>query len=141
MNHDPTEKLLEMVKMDGLALSRGTIEIFGEARNALNKQGGDETARRAIELASQGKQPEDISVKTFNNLSDWLMALLIVGIMKAFPDFTPKQAMGLSKELFRQLAHTRQEAKWIKTLTWVEKIGIKSALAQVMMELSKGYWD
>lgn len=143
--HDPTDEIFEKVAISGYKVSRGVTEIFSSNAHDNEEEQNEleEAAKKIIQKVAKGKRPkkEELDLKYFNNLTDWLMALLMIGTLKAFPDFTPKQVVGLSKELFRQLATVEQEGKWTKTLGWMERKGMKSALAQVMLELSRGYWD
>lgn len=141
--HDPTDEIFEKILVDGHKVSRGLAEIFGSKKKPDEPDEMEEAAKEIIQKMAVGKRPkkEELDLKYFNTLEDWLMALLMIGTMKAFPEFNPQQVVGLSKELFKRLATPAQESKWVRTLNWVSRKGMKSSLAQVMLELSRGYWD
>lgn len=111
------------------------VEVFGGGGTCEDER----TMVRDKELLDEAKKKAN--VRYFSNLNDFMLTNALVSVRHAFPEFNDDQAIVIAKILMRRASLPANEASWHRPRTTINRLGMKGALARVLLELSRGYYD
>jgi len=122
MVHDSSERLASVVAVDGRAVPRGIAEVFARVRDVAEQVESGETG---------------IDLQHYTDLTEWVMHLLLVGIMHAVPEAKTEDAIKVAQFVARRLYLPGTKSLWRVAANWIERHGIVQSSRRVMQELQR----
>lgn len=122
MVHDSSESLASVVTVDGRAVPRGIAEVFARTRDLAERVESGETG---------------IDLQHYADMTEWVMHLLLVGIMHAVPEAKTEDAIKVAQFITHRLYLPNSKSLWRVASNWVERHGIVQASRRVMQELQR----
>jgi len=81
---------------------------------------------------------EDKKVITeFDNMDDWILSMILVSLMHANPDLTPREAVKLGKKWVKKLYMPRNEHVWQRQTSRIKRYGIRAEASKIRREMFK----
>jgi hypothetical protein len=76
-------------------------------------------------------------ITEFESADDWMMTMILVGVMHQNPGIDSKEAIRIGKEWAKKLHMPRSEVLWKKQTDRIARSGIRSQASKIRRELFK----
>lgn len=128
--HDRKEELAEVIDFNGRKISKGIVDIFKDEDFDLDNVASFYLAEK-IDVG-------DESLSEFRDVKEWVMALMITGIMKVLPSLSAKDSVNFARVISRRLSQPGTSADWSRIVNRIERYGFKTMVHRIRREL---LWD
>ena len=77
------------------------------------------------------------AVTEFDSMEDWMLSMILVAVMHAFPDLSPDDAMKEGKTWVRRLYLPRTDYLWRKQIARLQRHGLRAEASKIRREMYK----
>jgi hypothetical protein len=83
------------------------------------------------------EEPKKSPITEFESADDWMMTMILVGVMHQNPGIDSKEAIRIGKEWAKKIHMPRSEVLWKKQTDRVTRTGIRAQASKIRRELFK----